>query len=66
MDKPTCKTCPFFGIMPAEKIGDSNFPPMKQCRMKAPSVDNHPVHPTVDEDHFCGDHPDFDEWLSEK
>ena len=52
-EKPTCKTCPFWGNNPAKKSA------WGECRIRSVKVG---AKNTTGEN-FCGEHPDFDPWL---
>jgi hypothetical protein len=55
MDRPTCKTCIFYLVgEDVETVGDCHrFPPS----------DPEGIWPAVTEREWCGEHPDFPEWL---
>jgi hypothetical protein len=66
MDKPTCKTCPYFWREhPDDEIGE--------CRRRAPryllaldgtDCDNNWAR--VYQHQWCGEHPMFDTWIKSK
>lgn len=67
MERPTCKTCPYFHAIPREE--EFGF-----CRRQSPrpqmlleEIDDEgriPVWPEVLMAEWCGEHPDFPAWIS--
>jgi hypothetical protein len=65
MDKPTCKTCPYW-IEPLLNVDDDNLSCWRECQRFPPSL-------AGDErrgrwlksfrDDTCGEHPDFPAWI---
>ncbi|MFO0901539.1 MAG: hypothetical protein U0939_00985 [Pirellulales bacterium] len=58
MERPTCKTCPYFFCPPFNKRGDRSvgINVNGECRRSPRYHERH-------SDCWCGKHPDFPEWL---
>jgi hypothetical protein len=61
MDRPTCKTCPFWD-------GPRSKEPVRgDCHGAAPTtisgLMNYPVAVTTPEDYWCAVHPDMTDWI---
>ncbi len=71
MDKPKCETCPYWdfvctGADKLLKLGDTREPPEYATRVKYGHCLLTPTPIEKCGHDFCGQHPDFREWLEER
>lgn len=72
MDRPTCATCPYWKQDVEEpEIGECHrhapLSVMLPIRGEIPDIYQHSDDPTwsvTDEDDWCGDHPQFPQWIA--
>lgn len=56
MNRPACETCPFWKGPP-----NLNYDSMGTCRRYPPKPSGRM--PSTDKSDWCGEHPDFKQWL---
>lgn len=62
MDKPTCKTCPYFDCLSAMGGYCNRMSPRPEIRSDADDI--FLAWPPVTEDDWCGQHPDFPAYIA--
>lgn len=71
MDRPTCKTCPYF-LLSGPDVADDDDTPGGDCLRYPPRADGGmddgrivwSPSPLVSSDSWCGEHPAFSVWLA--